>query len=83
MKKRFLKAFLEGGLVKATSTAKGVLKSLSIENDLLKEDEKEILEDLIVAAVNDAKTKGEKLSQEKMSEISGGLNLPGGMKLPF
>jgi aspartyl-tRNA(Asn)/glutamyl-tRNA(Gln) amidotransferase subunit A len=43
----------------------------------------EILEDLIVAAVNDAKTKGEKLSQEKMSEISRGLNLPGGMKLPF
>ncbi|MAP16396.1 MAG: YbaB/EbfC family nucleoid-associated protein [Verrucomicrobiales bacterium] len=72
-----------GGMVKATATAKGVLKSLAIDDELFKQDEKEILEDLVVAAVNDAKTKGEKLSQEKMSAISGGLNLPGGMKLPF
>lgn len=83
LEKEIVEGVSGGGLVKATATAKGVLKSLSIENDLLKEDEKEILEDLIVAAVNDAKTKGEKLSQEKMSEISGGLNLPGGMKLAF
>ena len=83
LEKEIIEGVAGGGMVKATATAKGVLKSLAIDDELFKQDEKEILEDLVVAAVNDAKAKGEKLSQEKMSAISGGMNLPGGMKLPF
>ena len=48
-----------------------------------KQDEKEILEDLIVAAINDAKEKGEAAAQEEMKNLTGGLPLPPGMKLPF
>ena len=50
---------------------------------MIKEDEKEILEDLIVAAINDAKDKGEAAAQEEMKNLTGGLPLPPGMKLPF
>ena len=49
----------------------------------MKPEEKEITEDLIVAAINDAKQKGEVAAQEKMKEITGGIPLPPGMKLPF
>lgn len=72
-----------GGMVKITATAKGSVKNISIDPSLCKEDEKEILEDLLIAAFNDAKIKGEEKSQEKMADITGGMNLPGGMKLPF
>ena len=72
-----------GGLVKIIANAKGVIKSLTIDESLLKADEKEILEDLIIAAVNDAKIKGETLAQEQMKSVTGGLPLPPGMKLPF
>ena len=72
-----------GGLVKVTATAKGVFKLISIDDSLLKSDEKEILEDLIIAAINDAKQKGETAAQEEMKSITGGMPLPPGMKLPF
>ena len=72
-----------GGLVRVTATAKGVFKSVYIDETLLKKDEKEILEDLIIAAINDAKTKGEQAAQEEMKNLTGGLPLPPGMKLPF
>ena len=72
-----------GGLVKVISTAKGVFKRVSIDNSLLKSDEKDILEDLIIAAINDAKEKGESVAQEEMKSLTGGLPLPPGMKLPF
>ena len=72
-----------GGLVKVTATAKGAFKLISIDDSLLKTDEKEILEDLIIAAVNDAKQKGETVAQEEMKSLTGGLPLPPGMKLPF
>ena len=72
-----------GGLVKVTATAKGVFKLISIDDSLLKSDEKEILEDLIIAAINDAKQKGETVAQEEMKSLTGGLPLPPGMKLPF
>jgi len=72
-----------GGLVKVTMTAKGALKSLSIDPSLLKPDEAEILEDLIVAAHSDARAKAEGKMQEKMAELTGGLGLPPGFKLPF
>ena len=72
-----------GGLIKVTATAKGILKRISIDDSLIKQDEKEILEDLIVAAINDAKEKGEAAAQEEMKNLTGGLPLPPGMKLPF
>tara|TARA_B100000161_G_C33280393_1_gene293973 strand:+ start:177 stop:500 length:324 start_codon:yes stop_codon:yes gene_type:complete len=72
-----------GGLVKVTSTAKGTFKRISIDESLLKNDEKEILEDLVIAAINDAKQKGEIAAQEEMKSLTGGLSLPPGMKLPF
>ena len=72
-----------GGLVKVTATAKGEFKRISIDNSLIKIEDKEILEDLIIAAINDAKHKGETAAQEEMKSLTGGLPLPPGMKLPF
>ena len=72
-----------GGLVKVIATAKGSFKTMSIDESLIKIEEKEILEDLIVAAINDAKQKGENAAQEQMKSLTGGLPLPPGMKLPF
>ena len=72
-----------GGMVKILATAKGEVKRVMIDDTLLLKDEKEILEDLIVAAINDAKQKGEEVSQEEMKSLTGGMPLPPGMKLPF
>ena len=71
------------GLVKVTLNGKGEMRGLSIDPSLFKEDEAEILEDLIVAAHNDAKGKAEAAMQEKMKDLTGGLQLPDGMQLPF
>jgi len=74
-----------GGLVNVTMTAKGELKSLKIDPSLLKADDKEIVEDLIVAAHGEARRKAEALLQEKMQALTGGMPLggllPPGMKL--
>lgn len=72
-----------GGLVKVTLTGKFEMKKLDIDRSLLKEDEAEILEDLILAAHNDAKVKVETAMQEKTKELTAGLPIPPGMKLPF
>ena len=72
-----------GGSVSVTMTAKGDVKGLTLDPALLVPDEKEILEDLIVAALNDAKAKAERAAQERMQELTKGLPLPPGMKLPF
>lgn len=72
-----------GGLVKMTLTAKGALKRLSIDDSLLKPDEREILEDLIVTAHAQARAKADEAMAEKMKSVTGGLQLPPGMKLPF
>ena len=72
-----------GGLVTVTMTAKGALKGLAIDDSLLRVDEKEILEDLIVTAHEDARRKAERLMEEKMRDVTAGLPLPPGMKLPF
>lgn len=69
------------GLVTVTLSGKGAMKAVKIDPSLLKEDEVEILEDLLVAAHNDAKAKTESTMQEKMKDITGGINLPPGMKL--
>jgi DNA-binding YbaB/EbfC family protein len=72
-----------GGLVKVTMTGKSEMKRIAIDPSLIKPDEVEILEDLVVTAVNDARTKAEAALAEKMRELTGGLQLPPGMKLPF
>ena len=72
-----------GGLVKVIATAKGEIKRINLDESLLKPEDKEITEDLIVAAINDAKEKGETAAQEEMKSVTGGLPLPPGMKLPF
>ena len=70
-----------GGLVTVTLTAKGELKGVQIDPSLLKADEAEIVEDLIVAAHADARRKAEAVMQEKMQSLTGGLPLPPGLKL--
>ena len=72
-----------GGLVKVIATAKGEIKRINLDESLLKPEYKEITEYLIVAAINDAKEKGETAAQEEMKSVTGGLPLPPGMKLPF
>ena len=72
-----------GGLVKVTLTAKGDLKALKLDPSLLKPDEAEMAQDLIVAAFADAKAKAERIAGEKMQEMTAGLPLPPGLKLPF
>ncbi|WP_208976256.1 YbaB/EbfC family nucleoid-associated protein [Polycladidibacter stylochi] len=71
------------GLVSVTLNGKGVMQSLKIDSSLVKADEVEILEDLIMAAHNDAKAKGEAMVQEQTQELMSGMGLPAGMKLPF
>jgi nucleoid-associated protein EbfC len=70
-----------GGLVTVKLTAKGELKAVTIDPSLMKPDEKEIVEDLVVAAHAEARRKAETLLQEKMKGITGGLPLPPGLKL--
>jgi DNA-binding YbaB/EbfC family protein len=72
-----------GGMVKVLATAKGDIKRIMIDDTLMSKEEKEMTEDLIVAAINDAKQKGEAASQEEMKSVTGGIPLPPGMKLPF
>ncbi len=69
------------GLVKVTLSGKGEMKRLSIDPSLVKPDEAEILEDLVVAAAQDARAKLDAELQTKMQEMTGGLPLPPGMKL--
>lgn len=72
-----------GGLVHVTLTGKFEMKSLKIDPSLFKEDDVEVLEDLILAAHNDAKAKVEQVMQEKTRALTAGLPMPPGMKLPF
>ncbi|HTV69889.1 MAG TPA: YbaB/EbfC family nucleoid-associated protein [Rhizobiaceae bacterium] len=72
-----------GGLVVVTLSGKFEMKSLKIDPSLVKPDEAEILEDLILAAHNDAKAKIEQIMQDKTREMTAGLPIPPGMKLPF
>lgn len=71
-----------GGLVSVVMTGRHDLKRVSIDDSLFKED-KEMLEDLLAAAVNDAVRQVEVTTKEKMSGLTAGMGLPGGMKLPF
>lgn len=70
-----------GGLVAVTMSGKGEVKKVSIDPSLMKEEEREVLEDLVVAACADAKAKAEALAAEKMKAVTGGLPLPPGLGL--
>ncbi|CUK04234.1 YbaB/EbfC family nucleoid-associated protein [Shimia thalassica] len=71
------------GLVKATATAKGELKALDIDPSIFNGDDKEVVEDLILAAIKDAQTKAAERAQEEMQKIAGDLGLPADFKMPF
>lgn len=70
------------GLVKVTMTGRHDVKQVSIDDSLMSED-KEMLEDLLAAAVNDAVRKVESNSQDQMKDLTGGMDLPPGFKMPF
>ena len=72
-----------GGLVKGRATAKGRILGLAIDDSLMTVTEKSMLEDLIVAALNDAKSKADAAAGEEMSKMTSGMALPPGFKLPF
>ena len=72
-----------GGMVKIVMNGKGYCKAVAIERDLITVEDAEVLEDLIAAAINDAKSKLETQGQEEMKKLTEGLPLPPGMKLPF
>jgi DNA-binding YbaB/EbfC family protein len=72
-----------GGMVRVTLTAKGAMKGVTIDPSLMKAEEKEIAEDLIVAAHADARGKAERVLEEKMKTMTAGMPLPPGLKLPF
>ena len=71
------------GLVKATASAKGDLKGLDIDPSIFNGDDKEVVEDLILAAIKDAQSKASDRAAEEMQKIQEELGLPAGMKLPF
>jgi nucleoid-associated protein EbfC len=71
------------GLVTVTMTVKGNVKSIKIDDSLIKIEDKEILEDLIITAMNDARKRADERSAAEMEKITGGFNLPAGFKLPF
>lgn len=71
------------GMVTVTMNGKGGLEKINISPDLMDEEEKEVLEDLIVAAHRDAKEKMDEMTSSAMGELTGGLSLPPGFKMPF
>jgi len=72
-----------GGLVKIRATAKGRILGVDIDDSLLQPSEKQMLEDLVAAAINDARAKADAAGNAEMSKMSAGLPLPPGFKLPF
>jgi len=72
-----------GGMVKIVATAKGRVTSVSIDDSLMSGGDKQMLEDLIAAAINDARNKAEAAGADAMRDVTAGMPLPPGMKLPF
>ena len=87
MQERLAHAEVEGAagacMVRVTMTGKGEVKRLKIDRALLAPAEVEVLEDLLVAALADARAKSEAMVAEEMGKVTGGLSLPAGLKLPF
>lgn len=71
------------GMVKVRATAKGHILAVSIDDSLVVPSEKQMLEDLVAAAINDARAKADRAAQEEMSKMTSGLPLPPGFKMPF
>ncbi len=72
-----------GGLVKIRATAKGRIISVELDESLLVPSEKQMVEDLVAAAINDARVKADQAAQAEMSKMTAGLQLPPGFKMPF
>ena len=72
-----------GGLVKVRATAKGRIIAVEIDESLLQPSEKQMVEDLVAAAINDARAKADVAAQGAMREVTGGMQLPPGFKMPF
>ncbi len=72
-----------GGLVKVRASAKGRIVSVDIDESLLQPSEKQMVEDLVAAALNDARAKADQAAQAEMSKMTSGLQLPPGFKMPF
>jgi nucleoid-associated protein EbfC len=72
-----------GGLVKIRATAKGTILAIDIDESLLQPGEKAMVEDLLAAAINDARAKADQAANAEMQKVTSGLPLPPGMKLPF
>jgi DNA-binding YbaB/EbfC family protein len=72
-----------GGMAKIVMTGKHEVKRVTLDPSIVSSDDKDMLEDLIAAAVNDAVQKVERTTQERMSSLMGGMNLPPGFKMPF
>ena len=72
-----------GGMVKIRATAQGTILGVSIDETLLAPSEKAMVEDLVAAAINDARTKADQAANAEMQKVTSGLPLPPGMKLPF
>jgi len=83
LEQREVEGMAGGGMVKLTLSGKNTLLKLSLDDSLLDKDEKEMLEDLIIAAHNDAKKKVEDMFADEMGKVTSGMGLPAGMKLPF
>ncbi len=71
-----------GGLVKVRATARGRIIGVAIDESMMKPEEKQMVEDLVAAAFNDARDKADRVSGEEMSKVQQGMDLPPGMKLP-
>jgi hypothetical protein len=78
-----VEGFAGGGLVKVRATAKGTILGIDIDQSLLQPSEKAMVEDLIAAALNDARSKADQAANTEMQKVTSGLPLPPGMKLPF
>ncbi|HEY0044513.1 MAG TPA: YbaB/EbfC family nucleoid-associated protein [Allosphingosinicella sp.] len=72
-----------GGLVKVRASAKGRIVTIDIDESLLQPSEKQMVEDLVAAAINDARAKADQAAQSSMADVTGGLQLPPGFKMPF
>ncbi len=83
LENKTIEASAGGGMVSIIMNGKHQVQSINIDPSLLSKDEKEVLEDLIKAALNQAKEKVDEMSAEEMKKVTGGLPLPPGMKLPF
>lgn len=83
LEQREVEGVAGGGMVKVTLSGKHALLKLHIDDALMEKSEKEMLEDLLIAAHNDAKKKVEDMFADEMGKVTSGLGLPAGMKLPF